>query len=145
MAAVEAMFTTWARSEARRAGRAARVMRAGPWRLTSSTRSQSSPSIDSNGAVTSVPALLTRTSRAPYRSTAAATAWAASSGRVTSSSTADASPPSPSIAATVPAAPSTATSAAITRIPEAASRMEVARPRPEPAPVTRTTLPTRSG
>src|SRR6478609_6554237 len=87
------------------------------------------------------PALLWSTSSRPNCSTAAATSAPHCSASETSVCCAIASPPAPWISATVAAAPSSSTSPTTTWAPAAASATALARPSPEPPPVTIATLP----
>src|SRR3954454_10724148 len=108
--------------------------------LTAITSSQSS-----SGSVTAVPgrmvpALLNKPWRVPKASTAVATMRATSGLLATSTWHATAWPPASSICSTVSLALFRRMSAATTAAPSAAKRSALARPMPEPAPVTITTL-----
>src|SRR4051794_20964689 len=115
------------------AGTTAWAARKNAVRLTSSTRSHSARVISVTGFVSAgMPALLWKTSRPPKRSTAVWTTRATSASSVTSAPTASAPSPSQRCASR---------STATTLAPASANRRAVARPMPEPAPVTTATLP----
>ena len=117
----------------------------GPRRLTVMVRSHTSTSIVTTSAsrwmMTTSAALLWSSCTEPYRSTAAATMAATDASSLTSASWAEAVPPRAVIRSTVSAAPSGLMSATTTRTPSVASRSALARPMPEPDPVTIATLP----
>ena len=109
-------------------------MRTSPLTLTPSTVASSSSLDSSNGARPSArPALLTRMSRPPSRSTASAAKPSQLAASVTSSSS-----------ATSVSSRSTRRAPPATRTPAAASAAAVARPMPDDAPVTIARLPARS-
>src|SRR6266542_627203 len=115
-------------------GRHRRVIRTSPFTFVSKTVCSSSSFDSSNGYLPSAsPALLTRMSRPPSRSTADATKRLQLSGSVTSGS----SPTSVSSRSTRRAPPAT-------RTPCSASARAVARPNPDEAPVTTAALPPSS-
>ena len=113
-----------------------------PLALTFRTLSQSSASRSSASlSRISMPALLNAPSRRPNSATARPTIAATSASFETSASTAYATPPAPAIplatsSTTAPMRPLTTTFA-----PAPARISDAARPIPEPAPVTMTTLP----
>jgi len=108
-------------------------------RLTLTTRSNSSGAMLNTMRSRTTPALLTRPSRPPKVSTAAATSRPAASKSATSCSRASARPPAAVTAAAVSAAP--ARSSTTTAAPARAQASASSRPMPCPAPVTTTTLP----
>src|SRR4051794_13151510 len=126
------MLTMWPQSP--KCGRQSRVMRRSPVTLTPKTVASSSSLDSSNGARPSAsPALLTRMSRPPRRSTASATKRLQLAGSVTSS------PSAISVSSR-----STRRAPPATRTPAAASAAAVARPMPDEGPVTIARLPLRS-
>src|SRR5262249_17454176 len=124
--------------------RAARLTLNTLLRFCARTASQSSSFMAARRPSRVVPALLTRTSRRPKRSTASfTTAWA-SANRLTSPRTAPAVPPPPPIPPTTSAAaPALLREFRATGAPAGARRRAHARPIPRDAPVTRATLPVR--
>ena len=90
-------------------GATAREHSQGPLRLTSIVRSQSSSVVSSTGLAMWMPALLTRTSTRPRRSTVVWTSRATSSLRETSAPTAMAVPPCAAMPVTTVAASSAST------------------------------------
>jgi len=117
---------------------ASRATRKDPRAMTSCCRSQSCAVVSSNGLEIDSPALLTTRSIPPNASTVASTSAQMSSSDVTSARTeiATSSPPNP---AATSRAVARLRSATTTQAPSAASRSAIARPMPEPAPVTRAT------
>ena len=101
-------------------------------------RSHSASEVSSSAALDATPALDTRMSTPPKRSTAAAKAAATASSLVTSPLTAR--PASP-YGATASSAPAWSRSNATTHAPAAASESPIARPMPPAPPVTSATWP----
>src|SRR3954447_14785119 len=132
MPSVEEIVITTPERCARSWGRAARVTLTGPNRVVSIWARKSSGVISSKKPALNDPALLTRTSRRPNRSTAAATAACAAAGSVTSRATASRSSSSPSAFVTLSALRAVAT----TRCPVGRAALAMSTPRPRPAPVT---------
>lgn len=89
------------------------------------------------------PALFTATSSVPNASAAASTRAWASAASDTSPVTASALPPRSSISRTVSSSGSLRRPATTTRAPSSAKASAIARPMPEPAPVTRAVLPVK--
>ena len=112
-----------------------------PVRLTVSTRCHSSSSISSRRAERPMPAALTRMSMPPKAATAASTAARTAAIEPTSHTALSATPPARRIVSTVAATPAPFTSTPKTFAPSAAKSRAVARPRPEPAPVMKSTRP----
>src|SRR5579863_8944137 len=109
-----------------------------PLRLTSMRRSQATSSSSATAnPLAPTPALLKATCSRPNAASARSTMPRQSASRLTSAATASASPPSPSIIATVALASASFRSTTTTRPPSLAKSWAVARPIPEPAPVTR--------
>ncbi len=90
------------------------------------------------------PALLCTTSMPPYSAAAAANIASSERGSVTSVRTNIAVPPASWIMPTVSLPPASSMSATTTDAPSAANASAVARPIPEPAPVTTATFPCTS-
>ncbi len=126
-------------------GSTARHMRKVPVRLTAMILSQ--PLRDWSGvwANPPMPAMLHRLVIGPSSSSARATTPATAFSSVTSQRSAMARPPAPAASSLISAATvsmaSAATSRQATAPPSAARRRAVARPMPEPAPVTSATRP----
>src|SRR3954447_11478896 len=109
-----------------------------PFTFTSSVRSTTSSGTSWNTPGMLIPALLKTAWRPPQRSTVSSVQARTWVGSETSPPTANA--PSP-ISATTSRTASSLTSTHVTRAPSSANRIAVARPIPEPAPVTIVTLP----
>src|SRR3954451_17975353 len=109
-----------------------------PSRFTPITRCQSSTVVCSISAAWPMPALLWSTSTRPSSSNTCAANASTDSGSVTSTTCAFALPP---ISRATASAASRFTSATCTFAPSFAKSSALARPIPEPAPVTTTTLP----
>src|SRR3954447_20299580 len=109
-----------------------------PFTFTSSVRSTTSSGTSWNTPGMLIPALLKTAWRPPQRSTVSSVQARTWAGSDTSPATANA--PSP-ISATTSRTASSSTSTHVTRAPSSANRIAVARPIPEPAPVTIVTLP----
>src|SRR5215469_18321448 len=120
---------------------AARLHRNAPLRWTFITVSQSSSLILKSRLSRSTPALFTRMSSRPNRSTPCATAASTASWLDTSQETASACEPACSIWAATCLQFSRSTSARITCAPSSAKRRAVAAPIPLPAPVIKATRP----
>src|SRR5829696_3557141 len=137
MPKVEAIFTMVPLPDRSRCGTAYFVQRNTPPRLIASTRSQSSSGNVSTGAPgPGIPALLTSTSIWPNASITAAIIACTLSVDETSHATNRASPPDAAIDETVASPRSASRSTTTTRSPLAPSRYAIARPMPEPEPVT---------
>src|SRR5580704_1162145 len=108
-----------------------------PRTLTSNTRSQVRGGVSCSTPAALMPALATSTSIRPKSATAAPAARSRSSGRVTSAWMSAPRPPAMRISSAVRAAAAPSMSMASTDAPSAANRVAIARPMPEPAPVTR--------
>ena len=123
-------------------GMDARIRRTAPQTLSSKSSSQSSSLTSSNPLAMDVPALLTRISTRPYRSTAVLTTRAAVALSVTS---AERGSTSPSVAVRISFAAASRTSCRratiITFAPSPAMRWAAAFPIPSLPPVTMATLP----
>ncbi len=140
--ASEAVLTITPLPAASMCGSTARVSRKGAVRLTRMTRSHSASLTSASADIRSmIPALLTSTSTPPKRSTAVATTASTTDCSLRSPVTATAMPPASLISSTTARTPSALRSAATTRSPWAAKVSAVARPMPEPAPVTMTPRP----
>src|SRR3954462_12631204 len=126
---MELVLTIAADGEFLRCGSAARASRTIPTTLTSNTRCHSSPSLAVTSPCAPIPALLTRMSRRPKRSTTASIADVTSSSEPTSQR--------------IPSSPGFRSSTA-TRAPRSASRVATALPMPEAPPVTAATRPSNS-
>src|SRR3954451_1478866 len=135
--------TTSDRSARRRCGRAARTSWCGPIACTASTHDSSSCVVSATALPRlATPALLTRTSRPPNRSTAVATACSDDAGSSTCASTATAIAPSPASLSTSASADSRSRrEVRTTDAPPSASSVLTAPPMPRPPPVTRATRP----
>src|SRR5947209_5036219 len=125
----------------RRYGRAAWQMRKVPVRLTARMRCQSSKEASTVWANLPMPATLHTVFGAPSWATTSFIDVATDSGSLTSVRTAIALPPAALISSTVSWAPSSEMSRAATFPPSPAISSAVARPSPEPAPVTTATRP----
>src|SRR5215212_6972268 len=125
-------------------GRAALVQRNALLSTMSKLRSQISGSIVRRSLPSEAPALLTRMSTGAKTLSARAKTWSTPSGVATSASTAIAVPPASSIPLTTDSARSPCRSATTTVAPSWAKSSAVARPIPEPPPVTTATLLARS-
>src|SRR4051794_19057141 len=131
MPAVEEIVITRPERWARSSGRAARVTLTGPNRVVSIWERKFSGVIFSKKPAWKFPALLTRTSSRPNRSTVAFTAAVASAGSVTSRSTGSSSSCSPRAFVMDSALRAVATTA----WPAARAALAMSTPRPRPAPV----------
>ena len=100
-----------------------------------------SKSGESMGEIMLTPALFTRMSTGPNRSTTSPTTVSMRPGSRTSRAHAAAWPPASRISSATAAAPSSVTSVAATSAPSSAKRWAVARPIPLAAPVTTVTRP----
>ena len=120
---------------------AAWVMFQVPWTLSSVTVRKPFAEIVSAGARNCPPALLTSRSRRPWRSSTASTRASTASSSRMSAASASAVPPKPSIVAFVSSIGSGRRPQPTTVAPSRASSIAVSRPRPEPAPETRQTVP----
>ena len=124
-------------------GSAACSTRYGPRRLIAISSSQSSTSTSCRRMLRRItPALLTTACSAPYASTAARTARAASSASARSPGTASARPPAASTSAATASSGSGRRPHSTTASPSAARASAVARPMPVPPPVTSATRST---
>src|SRR5574341_181857 len=112
-----------------------------PLRLVSRMSSHSASVVVVTSERRKMPALFTRTSTRPNRSTVARTRASASGTRRTSPATARASPPARAIAPVTARMGSGRRPATATRAPSRANAIAMASPMPEPPPVTRATLP----
>jgi hypothetical protein len=110
----------------------------------SKLRSQRSGSIMRRSLPSEAPALLTRMSTGANTLSARAKMWSTPSGVATSASTAIAVPPASSIPLATDSARSPYRSATTTVAPSRAKSSAVARPIPEPPPVTTATVLARS-
>src|SRR5438093_1730143 len=137
---MEAILVTDPPAAAASWGSAAREARYVPLRFTWRTRSHSSGSGVASRRAALTPAELTRVVMRPNRPSAVSTIRPQLPSLVTSTSRETASPPALPICSAVSCAPSPLASAHRTRAPSMAMRKAVARPMPEPAPVTMTTL-----
>ena len=136
-------------------GTAARAIRNGPTILVSITMRQTSGAASQNrvGSVMNCsltyfmrrPALLTRTSRRPKRSSAAATIRSQSSSLVTSATRGTTRPFGTASAATRSTSSRSRAAVAMTVAPARASPWVIARPNPLPPPVTMATRPSSDG
>ena len=113
-------------------------------RLTSTTRCQSARLIVSGGPTTAVPALLTRMSSVPKRSTVCAIMAATAASSVTSAERARLWHPIAPKRCAVSCTRSSRRPTQTTEAPASASASAKTTPSPEPAPVTRATRPDRS-
>src|SRR5215212_9680357 len=125
-------------------GSAALVQRNALLSTMSKLRSQMSGSIVRRSLPSEAPALFTRMSTGANTLSARAKMWATPSGVATSASTAIAVPPASSIPLATDSARSPWRSATTTVAPSRAKSSAVARPMPEPPPVTTATLLARS-
>src|SRR6516225_11933843 len=123
------------------AGSTARDIKNGPFRFVARTRSHSSSLILSTVETLSAPALFTRTSIRPKAFSVSSAALRPSSSRVTSAARAMASPPTSLISFTTPSRDSRRRPKTATLAPPAARPKAIARPIPDPPPVTIVTLP----
>src|SRR5580698_1428037 len=112
-----------------------------PRTLTSNTRSQVRGGVSCSTPAALMPALATSTSIRPKSATAAPAARSRSSARVTSAWTSTPRPPPERISSAVRAAAAPSMSRASTDAPSAANLVAIARPMPEPAPVTKQAFP----
>ena len=97
-----------------------------------------------SGSPQTRPALLCTMSTPPCSASAAANIASSERGSVTSVRVNDAVPPTSCTSPTVSSPPTSSTSATTTRCPRFANASAVARPMPDPAPVTTATLPRSS-
>src|SRR3990172_4967706 len=143
--AMEAVLTMTPPPRRRIAGTAASVPAMTAHRLTAMVLSHLSRGASGKrGQPAFMPALLCRMSTPPNVYSVKATIRSIPSQRVTSVYTNAAWPPASSRSRTVSRPPASSTSATATAAPASARAMAVARPMPEPPPVTRATLPARS-
>src|SRR5690348_8650681 len=126
---------------ARRAGIAACIPSRTPVTFTARSWFQSSSVSSSSGLTWMIPALLTRTSRPPWRSVAVPTASAQSARETTSRCRWSTARPSALSFAAVASPSASRTSPVITRAPSSASRRACAAPCPRAPPVISATLP----
>ena len=123
---------------------AARAPLKQPFRFVATTNSNSSGVSSRAGLRTFTPALLTRMSRRPSRSTAAPAMASQSSGEVTSAVKGAARRPRARISSARRSSSAAVRLASSTSAPAAASASAIVRPSPRPAPVTMATRPLRS-
>src|SRR3972149_11854164 len=141
----EAVLTMTPPPRRRIAGTAASVPAMTAHRLTAMVRSHLSRGASGKrGQPAFMPALLCRMSIPPNVSSVKATICSTSAQRVTSVCTNAARLPASSTSRTVSRPPASSTSAMATAAPACTRAMAVARPMPEPPPVTRATFPSRS-
>ncbi len=140
--ASEAVKTTAPFPAASMWGSTARVRRNGAVRLMPMTRSHSSSPVSAAADMLSMtPALLTRTSIPPNSSAAVSATRSTTAWSRRSPITVTAVPPARSTSSATDRAAASATSAISTRAPSRANSRAVARPMPDPAPVTMTLRP----